>query len=154
MARGGLRGTSQAVLHGVFQDRLAGLKAAAAANYAAAQGQGAREWDLPAGLQTDLFDIATLHEPAHNRDAINANFETVMGTMKQPGTTGDAIALLYQCDLLASEERALRLRHSSVCRSLMHAAGRRYGLGHGTVFDNMRDQAAKMIQVGGGAAPQ
>jgi hypothetical protein len=153
-AKFGLRGTPQAEIHQVFQTRLAGLRAGSAAAVEALMGNGVRLWDLPTGLVTDLFNISALHKPAHDRETINTNFDKLSASADNAGTTADGIALLYQCDLVASEERALRLRHMSVCRAIAHGAGRRYGLGNGQIFDRMREQAEQMVQAGGGGGAQ
>lgn len=147
---GGLRGRTQAVIHPVFQNRLTELKARALANYNAFRNLSLREWDLPTELLTDLFDIESLHKPAHDRTTINTNYETLVRSLVDPGTTGDGISLAYQADYLAAEERALRVRHTNLCRSAAHAAARRFGQANGRVFDAVREQAEKMIQVGGG----
>lgn len=148
---GGPRGVTSAIIHAVFQNRLTSLQAQAKAAYLHAAEGSLRVWGLPEELRTDLLNIAKLHLPAHDRQELNSNFEKVTQSTKTAGTTGDAISLSFQTDYVASEERALRLRHSSLCRSLAHAAARRYGLATGNTFANIREQAEKMIQAGGGA---
>lgn len=109
-----LRGTTQGRIDPAFQARLNALKARALANAQASSGSGTRLWDLPPELVTDLLDIANLHVPAHDRTNLNTNYSTVTAAAGKAGTTGDMIALLHQIDFMAAEERALRLRHSSV----------------------------------------
>ncbi len=150
-AQGGLRGETQASIHPVFQERLEELQEQAGANAAAARGDGQAAWDLPTDLATDLFDIKALHTPAHDRDDINTNFARLVSSPDTAGTTGDVIALTYQNDYVASEERALRLRHCNLVRSVAHATARRYALGAGRTFTNIREQAEEMIRVGGAA---
>ncbi len=99
----------------------------------------------------DLHDVPHLHDPAFDRTEINTNYEEAMQTMKRIGTVGDIIALKLQIGYVATEERAFRARHSSVCRSIAHMHGRLagHGLGTGGVFPAVRKTVDDAIKAGG-----
>lgn len=149
----GKSGTTKARVHPVFTKRLDDLRANAAAAVQALTGAGVRQWQVPADYTGDLLDVPKLHKPSFDREEINTNYKEVMQDPANPGTVGDVIGLKSQMDNVATEERAFRIRHSSVVRSFVHAGGRRYGQANGRMFDNIQDQAAKMILAGGAAGP-
>jgi hypothetical protein len=144
---GGLRGSTQAQIHDVFNARINELAADGVALAAAVLSGSGRVWQVPAAAG-DLLEIETLSAP-FDRQAINTNYELVMQDPAAPGTIGDVIALTRQIDFVAAEERAFRVRHMTPVRALCHAAGRRYGMGAGGVFEPIRDEVAAAIQAGG-----
>lgn len=146
-----MRGTVQAEVHDVFSNRLDALTQDAQTNAAAYTATGQRIWQVPAGV-TDLFDLASLHDPAFDRQPINDQYVQVMEA-DDPGTIGDVVALKQQIDYVTMEERAFRLRHITPCRGVAFAAGRRYGHGVGNVFPNVRSQVLDAIAAGGQQAP-
>jgi len=149
----GKSGTTKARVHPVFTKRLDDLRANAASHVQALTGEGTRQWQVPKDYTGDLLDVAKLHQPSFDREEINTNYKEVMQDPASPGTVGDVIGLKSQMDQVATEERAFRVRHSSVVRSFVHAGGRRFGQANGRMFDNIQDQAAKMIAAGGAAGP-
>ncbi len=115
---------------------------------------GYRPWARPPGYETrDMSDVPGLHMPAWDRDAINQLYsETLLGAPGyDSGTTGDLIAMKWQADFMAVEERAFRTRHASRARCLAHMHGRLDG--HGTkgksVFSFLRDGVDNVIKLGG-----
>jgi hypothetical protein len=148
-SKGGAKGKSIAEVNTKFSKRLDELQENSRNQYAAFQGAEQRKWQIPTELTDDMLKVATLHEPAMVRDEINTQYEQVMKSRKSAGTIGDVISLKFQMDYMAAEERAFRVTHSSVCRSIAHAMGRRFGQGDGRLFPAIRDQAANMITAGG-----
>lgn len=113
-----------------------------------------RPWARPPGYETrDMSDVPGLHMPAWDRDNINRLYsETILGQPGyESGTTGDLIAMKWQADFMAVEERAFRTRHASRARCMAHMHGRLDG--HGTkgksVFSFLRDGVENMIKLGG-----
>ena len=88
---------------------------------------GARPWHTPDELKTkELLDVPGLHEPSWNRNEINRIYssEVLAGPGKKGGTTGDLIAMKWQADFMATEERAFRTRHASFARCISFMHGR------------------------------
>lgn len=144
----GKAGRQRARVDSVFAQRLNELKQDAAAQAAAFQGSGNRDWQIPAETR-DLLDVPNLHQPGFDRTALNANYQECMQDPDDAGTVGDVISIKQQIDYNAMEERAFRLRHATVVRCYTHAAGRRFGLGAGRVFPNISKQASDAIANGG-----
>ena len=149
----GKSGTTKARVHPVFTKRLDDLREQADKQVKSLKGDGPRPWQVPKDYTGDLLDVPQLHKPSFDREEINTNYKEVMQDPANPGTVGDVIGLKSQMDNVATEERAFRMRHSSVVRSFIHAGGRRFGQANGRMLDNIQDQAAKMILAGGAAAP-
>lgn len=112
-----------------------------------------RPWALPPGYASrDLSDIPGLHEPAWNRNNINQLYsETILqGPGAQGGTSGDLIAMKWQADFMATEERAFRTRHASRARCLAHMHGRLDGHGKTgkSIFSFLKDGVQNAIDLG------
>lgn len=131
---GGRRGKSQAKVHTVFSDRLRDLQKQAKQSHAAFRGISQRGWQVPTQASGSLLDIANLHNPAFEREAINTNYVEATRDLDTAGTNGDVIALKQQMDYNACEERAYRARHTSLVRAMCLAHGRRAGQGYGDVW--------------------
>lgn len=148
-------GTPKGEVDSTFSQRIDNLEYAA--KQAAEQyktNTSYRPWARPPGYQTrDMSDIPGLHMPAWDRDNINRVYsEKILGQAgKESGTTGDLIAMKWQADFMAVEERAFRTRHASRARCMAHMHGRLDG--HGTagksVFSFLRDGVQNMIDLGG-----
>lgn len=84
-----------------------------------------REWHVPREL-TDPLDVPSLHVPAWERNDINKVYaEDIIGKYgDNSGTGGDALAMKWQADYMAIEERAFRTRHASAARCAAMAHGR------------------------------
>jgi|JI9StandDraft_2_1071091.scaffolds.fasta_scaffold50658_3 hypothetical protein len=134
MPQGGRTGTQMAKVHPVFHNRLEELKKQAQQAHNALQGRHQRVWQVPASLSGSLLDIASLHTPAFDRDPVNAEYEQATEDPQNAGTNGDIIALKLQIDYNASEERAFRARHTTLCRAMCLGHGRRIGQGQGTLW--------------------
>jgi hypothetical protein len=91
-----------------------------------------RKWHTPESMRDkNLLDVASLHEPAWNRDEANRIYsQDVLSQSSDRGTTGDLIGLKKQIDFMAVEERAFRMRHASFIRCAAMSHGRLDG--HGT----------------------
>ena len=136
-------------IHTVFFNRLQDLQTQAGQLADAHAGAGQRVWQTPAGFTNDLLAIGALHEPAFNRELINDNYLDAMKAADDPGTVGDIVSLKLQMDYNATEERAFRLRHATLCRCAAFAAGRRRGHRNYTVFAAVEQHAADMLAAGG-----
>lgn len=151
--QGGVKGKTQGSVHPVFTRRLTDLREQAKKAHNALQGKCQREWQIPADFAGSLLDIATLHQPAFERTPINDNYETVTKDPQNAGTVGDVISLKLQIDYNACEERAFRARHTTLCRAMCIAHGRRFGQGQGNLWDQKTGIEAVMAAFGaaGGA---
>ena len=102
-----------------------------------------RPANIPSGLKTaNLGDVPTLHEPAWNRNEINQIYaELVADVGKKGGTVGGLVQMKMQCDFLAVEERAFRLRHASMIRAACVSHGRLDGHSQkqASVFSQLRN---------------
>jgi hypothetical protein len=111
-----------------------------------------RPWHVPKELG-DPLDVPSLHNPAWERNAINQLYsETILaGPGKEGGTCGDLIAMKWQADFMAVEERAFRTRHASFARCASLAHGRLDGHGTATVgiFSFLKDGIQSQIDAGG-----
>lgn len=143
-------------VHKAFQKRIQQLRESAAKNAAALRGEGVHDWQLPTELaEKSLTDVPGLHEPAHNRDPINENYEECLADSKNPGTGGDLQGLKAQIDFMAAEEQALREQCCGIVRSFVHGHARLYGQGkQESVFDAVGKQAADFIAAGAGTIAQ
>lgn len=149
---GGPTGQTKGQIDEKFHDLLVSLRTHAAIAHNAVRGRHQTQWYVPPGLQTALLDVAKLHQPAFDRTKLNDAYEAATLDPKNAGTVGDVISYKLQIDYIASMERAFRARHSSLVRSFCHGAGRRYGQGHGKVWDDqygVEAGVASFIAAGG-----
>lgn len=154
--QGGKAGQQLGDIHDVFRKRLKELQLQAQQAQNAFQGQTQREWQVPTELQSSLLDIANLHVPAFDRTPINDNYENVVKDPSKPGTVGDVIGLQLQIDYNACEERAFRARSTSICRAMCLGHARRFGQGHGNLWNDKTGIEAGVngfIAAGGVAPP-
>jgi hypothetical protein len=152
MANG--RGTSKGKLDSKFVARINQLEDVAGQMAATFRYSGdARPWHTPDELkQKDVLDVPGLHSPSWDRNEINRVYsaEVLKGAGKQGGTTGDLIAMKWQADFMATEERAFRTRHASYARCAAFMHGRldghsRTGTG---VFSFFKDGVNTFIKAG------
>lgn len=111
-----------------------------------------RPWHTPESLKNaNLYDTPGMHSPAWNRNKINEIYSTKVFT-QDGGTSGDIIAMKLQCDFLAAEERAWRMRHASIVRCACVAHGRLHGHGsrNPSIFKALREMVDSYIQAGKG----
>jgi hypothetical protein len=111
-----------------------------------------RLWHTPKGTG-DLLDVPALHMPAWERNKINELYsETILaGTGEESGTCGDLIAMKWQADFMAVEERAFRLRHASYarCAALMHGRMKGHGTAKTGIFSFLKEAVQAHIDAGG-----
>lgn len=112
-----------------------------------------RPWHTPEEMKSrDLLHVPSLHEPCWNRNDINQVYseQVLKGPGTQGGTVGDLIAMKWQADFMAAEERAFRLRHASMVRCACVAHGRLDGHGQSGdgIFSFFRDAVQSHIDVG------
>lgn len=112
-----------------FSGRIEALQTEAKAMSDAARGNGPRQWQTPEEI-SDLLDIPSLHDPAWDREGLNANYEEMLDDAENSGTAGDIIGVRLQLAYNAAEERAFRTRHATPIRLLAHATARRKGHGN------------------------
>ena len=115
--------------------------------------QELRPWHTPKDLaDRDLLDVPSLHNPCWNRNSINELYseQLLAGPGKQGGTTGDLIAMKWQADFMATEERAFRLRHASFarCAALMHGRLDGHGRPSVGVFSFFKKAVKKAVDTG------
>jgi hypothetical protein len=132
----------------VFSERLKQLRANAGGQAAAVRGEKARPWQVPDNMK-DLLDVPNLHKAGFDRQEINDAYQTCMQDTENFGTVGDIIALKQQVDYVATEERAFRLRHATICRCLIHGAARRFGQSVSRTYPNIEQQVSDIIAAGG-----
>jgi hypothetical protein len=116
---------SKGQIHDVFQDNVHALAAQAARQAAAGRGPGVRPWNHPEGAGSTL-DIPGMTR-VFDRDAIDGDYQELLGSGEDPGSCAAVISVKTQADLVASMERAYRARHATPVRCLAHALGRRMG---------------------------
>ena len=111
-----------------------------------------RLWHTPKDTG-DLLDVPALHVPAWERNKINELYsETILaGTGTESGTCGDLIAMKWQADFMATEERAFRTRHASYarCASLMHGRMKGHGTSQTGIFSFLKEAIQTHIDAGG-----
>jgi len=111
-----------------------------------------RPWHVPAELG-DPLDVPSLHNPAWERNNINQLYsETILAASgAKGGTCGDLIAMKWQADFMAAEERAFRTRHASFARCATLAHGRLDGHGKTGVgiFSFLKNNVQANITAGG-----
>lgn len=114
-----------------------------------------RSWAVPKVMisaQRDLLDVPGLHQPAWDRNKINEQYseEALKGPGIMGGTVGDLIALKWQADFMAAEERAFRLRHATParCAALMHGRLDGHGKQSFGIFSFLKDGVQEYIDLG------
>lgn len=111
-----------------------------------------RLWHMPKNTGNPL-DVPALHMPAWERNKINELYsETILaGTGAESGTCGDLIAMKWQADFMAVEERAFRVRHASYarCAALMHGRIKGHGTNKTGIFSFLKDGVQTFIDLGG-----
>jgi len=146
-------GTSKGTVDGKFKQRIANLeeRVKKSAEHFKTQ-SGYRDWNVPKELH-DPLDVPSLHVPAWERNSINQLYsETILvGPGDAGGTCGDIIAMKWQADFMATEERAFRMRHASFTRSAaaMHSRLKGHGTGGQGVFSVLEKTVASWIELGG-----
>lgn len=137
-SQGTIKGKKKGEVHEVFVNRLKDLRRQAAILQNSIQGKHQREWQVPTDFTKSLLDVPNLHNPAFDREPINTQYQDVTNNPEDAGTGGDVVALKLQLDYNAAEERAFRARHMTPVRAFCIGHGRRFGHGHGNVFDRQR----------------
>lgn len=126
-----MQGKKKARVHETFSKLVKESRTNAKKLADSVKGDAQRVWDLPEALaDKDLTDVPQLHDPAFDRNEMNANYDETMADATNPGTVGDVMALKVQIDYVSAEERAFRLRHASSVRCIVVAHGRLAGHGH------------------------
>lgn len=94
------------------------------------QYSGYRDWHTPKDVE-DPMDVPSIHNPTWDRNNINQTYsvDVLAGSGPAGGTVGDLIAMKWQADFMAAEERAFRTRHASLARCASLAHGRLSGHG-------------------------
>lgn len=147
-------GTSKGTVDGKFKARISELKEVAKKTAEVFKtGTGIRPWHVPKDLEgKDLMFVPHLHVNAWNRDEINRTYsQQVLGGMgESSGTTGDLMAMKWQADFMAMEERAFRLRHASMarCAAMAHGRMKGHGLEQGSVFTQIEKSVESFIEAG------
>lgn len=146
-------GTSKGQVDGKFEARINELEQKAQQMSEAFRNTDKRPWHTPKDMEGyDLLDVPGMHEPSWNRDNINQLYsESILaGPGKQGGTTGDLVAMKWQADFMASEERAWRTRHASFvrCACFMHGRLDGHGKSGVSVFSFLKDGVNSYIKAG------
>lgn len=148
-------GTSKGVVDDKFKERIKQLEEQAKkmAEYYRELSSKPRPWNTPKELKDrELMDVPSLHNPCWDRNKINETYseQVLSGPGKSGGTTGDLIAMKWQADFMATEERAFRMRHASYvrCAALMHGRLNGHGREKVSVFSFFKDAVENMIEVG------
>lgn len=154
-------GTSKGQLDSKFVARINQLEDLAGQMAATFRYSGdARPWHTPEELkQKDLLAVPGLHDPAWDRNNINRIYseEVLKGPGSRGGTTADLIAMKWQADFMAVEERAFRTRHASYARCVAFMHGRLDGHSRAgkSVFSAFKGAVKTFIKAGqaGATAP-
>lgn len=110
-----------------------------------------RPWHTPDEIKTkELLDVPGMSFPSWDRNNINQIYSEQVFAEKNGGTTGDLIAMKWQADFMAVEERAWRTRHASYarCMSFMHGRLKGHGTKKASVFSFFRDNVQTHIDAG------
>jgi hypothetical protein len=110
-------------------------------------------WNVPDELKDkELLDVPGLHAPSWDRNSINQLYsDTILaGPGQQGGTSGDLIAMKWQADFMAAEERAFRTRHASFvrCAAFMHGRMDGHGKKKLSIFSFLKDGVQSFIDAG------
>jgi len=148
MAHGSTKGT----VDGKFSQRIQDLeKKAEKAKDMFRNHNNYREWWTPDGVK-DPLDVPSLHNPNWDRNSINQLYSDsiLKGHGKGSGTVGDLIAMKWQADFMAVEERAFRTRHASMIRCAAMAHGRIEGHSKAekSIFSFLKDSVDQAIKQG------
>lgn len=113
-----------------------------------------RLWSTPPDLKkANLYDTPGMSSPSWDRNEINQIYADVLsGSGKDGGCGGGQIAMKLQCDFLAAEERAWRMRHINPVRAACLAHGRLSGHGtkNPTIFSTLKKAVEDYIQASDG----
>jgi len=145
-------GTSKGKVDPKFTDRINDLESKANKMAEQFRNYGTyREWHTPKDTG-DPLDVPSLHTPAWERNNINQLYsvDILAGPGKAGGTCGDLIAMKWQADFMAAEERAFRTRHASLVRCAAMAHGRFHGHGVAgkSIFSFLKDAVQTHINAG------
>ena len=145
-------GTSKGIIDPAFQARVSDLEAKAknAATYFKTH-SSYRDWHMPS-TTGDPLDVPSLHNPAWDRNGINRLYsvDILAEPGRKAGTVGDLIAMKWQADFMAAEERAFRTRHASMirCASLSHGRWDGHGTAGKSIFSFLKDAVQAHIDAG------
>jgi hypothetical protein len=110
-----------------------------------------REWWTPDGVK-DPLDVPSLHNPNWDRNSINQLYSDSILTShgEGSGTVGDLIAMKWQADFMAVEERAFRTRHASMirCAALTHGRIEGHSKPEKSIFSFLKDSVDQAIKHG------
>lgn len=145
-------GTSKGKVDPAFQARVDDLESKAQKIAEQFRNYGTyREWHTP-NTTNDPLDVPSLHSPAWDRNSINQTYsvDVLAGSGKKGGTCGDLIAMKWQADFMAAEERAFRTRHASMirCAALAHGRFNGHGLTGKSIFSFLKDAVQTHIDAG------
>ena len=143
MADGDGRASSKARVHTMFQERMDDLVRQARERAEALKGgyEPPPPWMIPGDLK-DPLDAGLVGE-MFDRGEIGQNFAEVYQA-ESPGATGDAPCLKIQAGYLQAMERAFRVRHCTLPRAAMMAAGR--AKGHGDENGTLQNGFGRYVQ--------
>lgn len=145
-------GSSKGTVDGKFSQRIQDLeKKAEKAKDMFRDHNNYREWWTPDGVK-DPLDVPSLHNPNWDRNSINQLYSNTIlkGHGKSSGTVGDLIAMKWQADFMAVEERAFRTRHASMirCAALAHGRIEGHSKAKKSVFSFLKDTVDAAIKHG------
>jgi hypothetical protein len=148
MAHGKTKGT----VDGKFSQRIQDLeKKAEKAKDMFRDHNNYREWWTPDGVK-DPLDVPSLHNPNWDRNSINQLYSDSILTShgEGSGTVGDLIAMKWQADFMAVEERAFRTRHASMirCAALAHGRIEGHSKPDKSIFSFLKDSVDQAIKQG------
>jgi hypothetical protein len=110
-----------------------------------------REWWTPDGVK-DPLDVPSLHNPNWDRNSINQLYSDsiLVSHGESSGTVGDLIAMKWQADFMAVEERAFRTRHASMirCAALAHGRIEGHSKAEKSIFSFLKDSVDQAIKHG------
>lgn len=145
-------GTSKGKIDPAFEKRVSDLEKKADKAKTQFRNHGEyREWWTPKGVK-DPLDVPSLHTPNWDRNSINQLYSDtiVKQSDESAGTTGDMLAMKWQADFMAVEERAFRTRHASLVRCASMAHGRLDGHSRPEkgVFSHLKNTIDQAIKEG------
>ena len=150
-------GASRGQIDAKFAARIAQLEDRAGQMAATFRYMGdARPWHTPDELkEKEMMDVPGMHSPSWDRNDINRIYsaDVLGGSNKDGGTTGDLIAMKWQADFMAVEERAWRMRHASYprCMAFMHGRLDGHSQADKSVFSVVKNGVASYIRAGRGS---
>lgn len=147
------KGKSKGKIDAKFEKRISQLEDKAGQQSSSFRYTQAREWHVPEELKDkELLDVPGLDNPAWDRNDINRVYaaEVLAGPGQNGGTTGDLIAMKWQADFMAAEERAFRMRHASYtrCAAFMHGRLDGHGIPKRGIFGFFKDGVQSFISAG------